>query len=71
MPNVPSASGQIRARATCTKFGKTVAGQSEYFRVPVNGTVEVSMKFGNLYPVPTTLTITTPKPQLTSAVETT
>ena len=41
MPNVPSFMGQVRARATCTKNGKTVTGQTDYFSVINNDTINV------------------------------
>ncbi len=41
LPNVPSTMGLIRARATCIRDGKTLSGQTDYFAVVENQTVEV------------------------------
>ena len=41
LPNVPSTMGLIRARATCIREGKTLSGQTDYFAVVVNQTVDV------------------------------
>ena len=41
LPNVPSAMGLIRARATCVREGKTLSGQTDYFAVVQNETVDV------------------------------
>lgn len=37
MPNVPSFMGQVRARASCLRNGKTISGQTNYFTVTNNG----------------------------------
>ncbi|MES9901646.1 MAG: Ig-like domain-containing protein, partial [Sedimenticola sp.] len=56
MPNVPSTMGQIRARITCTRDGKTLNGQTDYFAVETNGRVEVGdFIFEQMEPVPVTL----------------
>ena len=41
LPNVPSTMGLIRARATCVRDSATVAGQTDYFSVVENETVDV------------------------------
>lgn len=41
LPNVPSTMGLIRARATCVRDGATEAGQTDYFTVVENETVDV------------------------------
>lgn len=41
LPNVPSTMGQIRARATCVREGETISGQTNYFAVVENQTVDV------------------------------
>ena len=40
MPNVPSFLGQIRARATCVRDGETISGQTDYFTVITNDTID-------------------------------
>ena len=41
MPNVPSFMGEIRARATCIRDGVTETGQTDYFSVENNDTIDV------------------------------
>ena len=41
LPNVPSTMGLIRARATCVENGKTISGETDYFAVVENGSVDV------------------------------
>ena len=61
MPNVPSQMGRIRARATCTRFGETFSGESDYFSVQQNGVVNVpQIQFDRLEPIPVSLSISEP-----------
>ncbi len=57
MPNVPSFMGQVRARATCIRDSQTVSGQSEYFTIVQNGSIQVQFFTSELDPIPTRLTI--------------
>lgn len=41
LPNIPSFMGQVRARATCVKNGVTTSGQTDYFSVVNNSTINV------------------------------
>lgn len=59
LPNVPSNQGQVRARATCTRNGETITGETEYFTVINNGSVDVGLFFtGSDTSIPTELSIT-------------
>src|SRR5712691_7074204 len=40
LPNVPANIGRVRARATCVENGITRSGQSDYFLIPLSGTVQ-------------------------------
>ncbi|MEY4720252.1 MAG: hypothetical protein RL563_2870, partial [Pseudomonadota bacterium] len=61
MPNVPSQMGRVRARATCTRFGETFSGESDYFSVQQNGVVNVPpIHFDRLDPIPVSLSISEP-----------
>ena len=61
LPNVPANIGQVRARATCVQDGVTVSGQSDFFTIPVNGSVDVpEIQLGVVDPIPETLTISAP-----------
>jgi hypothetical protein len=58
MPNVPSTMGQVRARATCTKDGVTVSGQSDYFTVTQDDITQIGeISFEEPEPIPTALSI--------------
>ncbi|PYR61234.1 MAG: hypothetical protein DMF85_02815 [Acidobacteria bacterium] len=67
LPNVPANFGPVRARATCIIDGRTISGESEPFLVPPNGAVNVPrIVFGELTPIPTTVTVTAPASLLTA-----
>ncbi len=55
--NVPSFMGRVRARATCSKDGKTTSGQTDFFVVQTNDTVEVGQFGAEKDEVPTALRI--------------
>lgn len=40
--NVPANFGKVRARATCVENGQTVSGQSDFFEVPSDGSINVT-----------------------------
>jgi WD40 repeat protein len=68
LPNVPANTGRVRVRATCVKDGVTRSGQSDYFTVPANGTIEVSEIFFDApEPIPAELILTAPQTVLTTA----
>ncbi|WP_444919044.1 PA14 domain-containing protein [Microbulbifer sp. JMSA003] len=41
LPNVPSFMGEVRARATCQREGKTISAQTDFFSVVDNETISV------------------------------
>src|SRR4051812_42392786 len=58
LPNIPSSSGPVRARVTCTINGQTVVGESAPFVVPVNGAVNVPpITFSPPTPIPLALSL--------------
>ncbi|MDX1655843.1 MAG: hypothetical protein R3310_11595, partial [Candidatus Competibacteraceae bacterium] len=72
LQNVPSFMGRIRARATCSQDGETVSGQTDYFVVVENDTVEVGgFRVIVEDPVPTSLTIQPQSPILVIGTDTT
>ena len=63
LPNVPSFMGQINARATCVRDGKTVIGQSDYFRVRARQNTEIGQFFvSDNIDIPTELLIQNTRP---------
>lgn len=73
IPNVPTNFGQVRARATCVKDGVTFSGQSDFFTIPPNGSVDVpDILIGMaVVPIPVSLTISAPTTTLPSVGATT
>lgn len=68
LPNIPANFGQVRARATCVEGGITRSGQSDFFLLPANGSVNVPpIQLGATTPIPTGLTLNTPLTTLTTA----
>ena len=66
LPNVPSSIGQVRARAVCTENGLTRTGQSDFFTIPTDGSVDVpEIPLGAFAPIPDSLTLTAPSTLLT------
>ena len=66
LPNVPSTIGQVRARKVCVMGGITRAGQSDFFTIPTDGSVDVpEIPLNAFSPIPDTLTLTTPNTVLT------
>jgi len=71
LPNVPANFGPVRARATCVNNGVTTSGQSDLFTLPANGTVNLPhIQLGNTTPIPTSIAISSPLSELTSAGQT-
>jgi sugar lactone lactonase YvrE len=67
LPNVPANFGRVRARATCVDSGVTRSGQSSFFLVPPNGIVPVvDIVFDAPAPIPESLVLTSPAPELTA-----
>lgn len=72
LPNIPANFGQVRARATCVESGITRSGQSDFFTLPANGSVNIPpIQLGATTPIPTGLTLNTPFTTLTTAGATT
>src|SRR5512146_1979208 len=68
LPNIPANFGQVRARATCVEGGITRSGQSDFFILPANGSVNVPpIQLGATTPIPTGLTLTSAVTTLTSS----
>jgi hypothetical protein len=68
LPNTPSNIGRVRARATCVENGVTRSGQSDYLEIdPTSRAVRVPpIVFGQVEPVPDSLTLASPTPTLGS-----
>lgn len=45
LPSIPSTMGKVRARVTCLRAGETIYGQSDYFEVTPNGSINVGSIF--------------------------
>ncbi len=66
LPNIPSNMGLVRARMTCVVNGKTISGQSDYFTVSANNTLDIGdIYFDDYDEVPNAVSITTPTTSLT------
>ncbi len=71
LPNIPANFGPVRARATCVENGVTLSGQSNFFTIPANGSVDVpQIVLGPVTPVPNQVTIAASSPSLTQAGQT-
>jgi hypothetical protein len=65
LPNIPANFGLVRARASCIFDGQTVSGESSPFLISPNGSIDVPpIILGPTTPIPLSLTVTTPTPQL-------
>ena len=65
LPNIPANFGRVRARATCVENGVTRSGQSDFFTIPANGSVDVPrIVLGPVTPVPQQVTVTAPSTSL-------
>jgi hypothetical protein len=65
LPNIPANFGPVRARATCVENGVTQSGQSDFFTVPTNGSVNVPpIVLGPVTPIPTQVTVAAPSSTL-------
>ncbi len=71
LPNVPSSSGRVRARATCVENGVSRSGQSDFFLIPTNGVIRVTeIRFDAPQQIPAKLDLVAPTTDLTSAGQT-
>ncbi len=58
LPNVPASFGQVRARVTCSQHGLSQFGQSDFFTIAPNGSIEVdTITFSTPALVPASLAI--------------
>jgi hypothetical protein len=58
IPNIPANFGRVRARATCVENGQTRSGESDYFTLGPNESVDIPrIILGSTTPVPTSLTL--------------
>src|SRR4051812_49919737 len=52
LPNIPAGFGRVKARATCSTSGNTTFGESPFFLIPPNGSIDVPpIVLGNATPV--------------------
>jgi hypothetical protein len=67
LANIPANFGRVRARANCVVNGVTTTGESDFFLVPVNGSVTlIPITLGSTTPIPVSLALTSPLSQLTA-----
>jgi hypothetical protein len=67
LANIPANFGRVRARANCVVNGVTTTGESDFFLVPVNGSVTlIPITLGSSTPIPVSLALTSPQSQLTA-----
>jgi len=72
LPNIPANFGPVRARATCVSDGITQSGQSDFFTIPANGSVDVpKIVLGPVTPIPSQVTVTASSTTLTQTGQTT
>jgi len=68
LPSIPANFGPVRARATCVSNGVTQFGQSAFFTIPANGSVNVpKIILGATTPIPTSMNVTATASLLTQA----
>ena len=72
LPNIPANFGPVKARATCVKDGVTTSGESEFFTVAADGSVDIPrIVLGSVSQVPTSLVVAPATLSLTTAGQTT
>lgn len=72
LPNIPANFGRVRARATCVQNGQTRSGESAFFTLASNQSLDIPpIQLGPTTPIPTSLTIQSAAPQLTQSTRTT
>ncbi|MEP7013185.1 MAG: Ig-like domain-containing protein [Acidobacteriota bacterium] len=68
LPNIPSSSGPVRARATCVDNGVSRSGQSDFFVVPPDGVIRVAdIRFDAPQQIPAKLDLVAPTTDLSTA----
>ena len=68
LPNIPANFGPVRARATCVNAGVTQFGQSDFFSIPANGSINVPrIVLGATTPIPNSLAVSSPATTLDTA----
>src|SRR5258706_4809033 len=68
LPNIPANFGPVRARATCVNNSVTTFGQSAFFTIPANGSINVPpITLGATTPIPTSMNVTATASLLTQA----
>ena len=71
LPNIPANFGQVKARATCVQNGITTFGESAFFTIPANGSVNLPhIILGNSNPIPVSLAISPANPSFAAAGQT-
>jgi hypothetical protein len=61
--NIPANQGPVRARVLCVENGVLRTGSSNWFVVPVDGTIGITdITFDSPPPIPATLALTAPRP---------
>ena len=72
VPNVPANFGLVRARATCVQNGQTRSGESPYFTLTANQSVDIPpIVLGPTTAVPTSVTLSAPTTTLNQQTRTT
>jgi hypothetical protein len=71
LPNIPANFGQVKARATCVRDSVTTSGESDFFTIPANGSVNIPpIVLGASSKVPTSITVTPAPLTFTAAGQT-
>lgn len=71
LPNIPANMGPVRARATCVQNGITTSGESAYFTIPANGSLDIPpVVIGPVTPIPTAVKVTAATTRLTQPGQT-
>lgn len=71
LPNIPANFGQVKARATCVRGGVTTSGESDFFTIPSNGSVNIPpIVLGASSKVPDSIAITPAPLTFTAAGQT-
>ncbi|MET0646110.1 MAG: Ig-like domain-containing protein, partial [Pyrinomonadaceae bacterium] len=71
LPNIPANFGRVKARATCVRDGVTTSGESDFFDVPANGSVDIPpIVLSGAAQVPASLVLTPATPSFSAAGQT-
>ena len=72
LPNIPANFGQVKARATCVRGGVTTSGESDFFNIPSNGSVNIPpIVLGASSKIPNSITLAPATLTFTAAGQTT